>query len=88
MRQTINKDEYCYHCKVSLAVAPHEPLMGSKYRKLSIKYGLVIGLCDSCHKLLHADDNINTVYKKEMQELFESKYSHEEWMKVFGRNYL
>lgn len=88
MRYIINQDEYCYHCKCRIAVAPHEPLMGSKYRKLSIKHGLVIGVCDPCHKLLHADDTINEQYKQEMQRIFEEKYSHEEWMKVFGRNYL
>lgn len=87
MRYTIN-NEACYHCKTRQATAPHEPLMGSKYRKLSIKYGLVIGVCDECHKLLHADDSINTIYKREMQERFEAEYSHDEWMKVFGRNYL
>lgn len=88
MRFNINYDGRCYHCKCRPVTAPHEPLMGNKYRKLSINHNLVIGVCDECHRLLHSDDKLNTVYKQEMQRIFEREHGHEEWMRVFGRNYL
>ena len=65
----------------------HEPLHGSKYRQLSIKYGLQLKVCRMCHMGLHAKPELNDKYKVVMQARFEREYGHDEWMKVFGRNY-
>jgi len=77
----------CYVCE-RLAVTNHEPLMGSKYRQLSIDYNLRIPVCAECHKKMHDDADFNEIYQKEMQRRFEEGFDHATWMKIFGRNYL
>lgn len=81
------ESDYCYICE-GIAVEYHEPLMGNKYKKLSLKYGLSIPVCRKCHKKMHDFAEFNKKYQKIMQTDFEKKYSHSEFMKVFGRNYL
>lgn len=79
-------NDTCYICG-GIATDSHEPLMGNKYRKLSIKYGLQLRLCRPCHRLLHDKPELNKKYQKEMQCKFESEHGRDEWMKVFGRSY-
>lgn len=37
---------------------------------------------------VHQDINLDRYLKRIAQKEFESRYSHEKWMEVFGRNYL
>ena len=83
----INEYIPCHVC-TRPAVTYHEPLMGSKYRQLSIDYGLRIPVCEECHSIFHLQPETNEPYQIEMQEKFESKYTRDKWMIVFGRNYL
>lgn len=79
----------CYRCGATYSVALHEPMMG-KNRKLSIKYGLQVPLCFDCHRLAHdePDQTFNNELKREMQRKFEETHSRNEFIKIFGRNYL
>lgn len=57
-------------------------------RKNSEKYGLKVRLCTECHYRLHnRDEALAMKYRRLGQIYFEAKYSHEEFMKAFGKNY-
>ena len=66
----------------------HHCIFG-KNRKNSEKYGLKVRLCYSCHHRLHDQDEAMAMkYRRMAQQCFEEQHSHEEFMKIFGRNYL
>ena len=44
-------------------------------------------LCVSCHMLLHDKGRYDRELEALAQEAFEEKYSHEEFMKLFGKNW-
>ena len=76
----------CHVCRRP-AVTYHEPLMGNKYRQLSIDYDLRIPVCEICHDMFHKKPETNEPYQIEMQEKFEASQDFETWMEIFGRNY-
>ena len=50
-----------------------------------------VPLCRGCHtgdNGVHMNRDRNDALKRIAQSRFEAKYSHDEWMEVFGRNYL
>lgn len=59
---------------------------------MSDKYNLIILLCGRHHNLsnegIHYDKAFDLEVKQMAQREFESRYSHEEFMEKFGRNYL
>jgi hypothetical protein len=89
-KPTIN--DLCEVCGLPYA-ATHEIFFGEKYRKWSIKYGLTKRLCYIHHNMPsgvnpHSDRRIDLRYKVEAQRSFEQEHSHEDFIKIFGRNYL
>jgi hypothetical protein len=86
-----NNWDYCYLCGNPYGLEKHHCMHGTANRKLAEKYGLYVPLCNCCHGTLQ-----NGKYGREMdlklmrkaQEEFEKKYSHEEWMEIFKKNYL
>lgn len=68
----------------------HEIFFG-KNRQLSIKYGLQIDLCYEHHQGdngPHHNRTVDLQYKREAQAKFEQMNSREEFVRIFGRNYL
>lgn len=69
----------------------HEVFYGS-YRHTSIKYGLVIPLCESHHtkgeSAIHHDRDFDLKMKFLAQEIFVNKYSLELFIKEFGMDYI
>jgi hypothetical protein len=57
---------------------------------LSIRYGLQVKVCNRLHKQIHANPltGLDLELKKEYQAKFESEHGHDEFMRIFGRNYL
>lgn len=80
-------DDRCYICKKGGALERHHCLHGSR-RQLADKYGLTVNLCPACHKALHDHGLFDHELEKIAQKNFETWYGHEEYMKVFGKNYL
>ena len=84
------KDE-CWFCG-NPATEKHEIFFGSSNRKLSIEYGLMVNLCHICHRDntvgVHGSRSRDLQLKRYGQTEFEKMYSKEEFMKIFGRNYL
>lgn len=70
----------------------HEIFFGTGNRIQSMKYGLVVPLCNNCHTIgnLSVHNNYFTDIKLKQlgQKTFENKYSHEEFMQIFKKNYL
>lgn len=86
----INKEE-CYLCS-GRASEEHHCIYGTANRKLSEKYGLKVYLCINCHrtgnKAVHKNYFTDIKLKQIAQKMFENKYSHEEYMQIFRKNYL
>lgn len=70
----------------------HHAISGTANRKKAEHYGLKVYLCPEHHRLdkTAAHRNIDTqrFLQRKAQEAFESRYSHELWMREIGRNYL
>lgn len=83
--------EVCYICG-GRATEEHHCIHGSANRKLSEKYGLKVYLCPACHRTgklaVHRNYFADKKIKQIAQKAFEKKYSHEEFMKIFKKNYL
>lgn len=65
---------------------------GTANRKLSEKYGCWIYLCAYHHNFsdegIHFNKELDLKIKKLCQEEFEKNGSREEFMRIFGKNYL
>jgi hypothetical protein len=85
---------YCFKCGALASqkrITMHEPLMGAKYRNLSIEYGLRVPLCQpGCHELVQEEPSQE--YNKYLQILMQQKFERENpdksFLKIFHRNYL
>lgn len=81
----------CFFCGAS-PTAIHHVMNGVGHREKSTKYGLIVGLCPLCHTdsnwSVHRNKERDFILKREAQRQFEKLYSHELWMKEFGKNYL
>ena len=67
-------------------------IFGGANRINSTKYGLVVPLCHACHNEppngVHFNRERMDELKAAGQRKFESIASHEEFMRIFGENYL
>jgi hypothetical protein len=82
--------DYCIVCGNSYA-HNHEVYFG-KNRQLSIKYGMQVRLCQEHHQGnqgVHFNRAFDLQLKQQAQRRFEAEIgSREEFMKVFGENFL
>ncbi len=78
--------ERCFICRRYRPEQVHHVLHGS-YRALADRYGLTVHLCIRCHSDLHDKG----LYDKELEEIgqeaFEAEYGHDEFMRIFGKNF-
>ncbi len=79
---------YCKRCDVEW----HHCFGGRANRKLSDQYGMIVPLCVEHHRGntgVHRCRAVDLKVKQLAQTTFEKKVgSREEFMKIFGRNYL
>lgn len=78
--------EKCYLCKAKKEDL-HEIYEG-KNRQLSMKYGLVIPLCRKCHISVTNNKTLQEKLHKVGQKVFKKHYKTENFVKIFGKNYL
>lgn len=87
-----NTGEQCAFCRTySGDLARHEVFQGIN-RKNSKKYGLWITVCPSCHRFIHnnpLDPSVKDLDKHAQHQAME-KYGWptEEFIRIFGKNYL
>lgn len=86
-KSIISNSECCYFCKTTQGLHTHHCLFGSN-RKMADKYGLTVRLCYKCHNDVHMHHDKALILMQLAQKVFEEHYGHEEYMRVFGRNYL
>lgn len=91
MKSILQTNKQCWVCG-SPYVVEHHVFEGTSHRALSEKYGLKVWLCGKHHNAskdgVHFNKVLDTEIKGFAQMKFEEKYSREEFIKVFKRNYL
>lgn len=86
---------HCYIHKKYLgievdAVHEHHMCHGTANRKLADQHHLVCGLCESCHRLLHDKGyhDIDLIQDAENAWLKHNEKTIDDWIAIFGKNYL
>ncbi len=77
----------CCVCGPKSRIEINEVYEGS-YRGSSIKYGMVIPLCNLCHKRFHKDRLFALYYKSLFQKEFEKTHSRTEFLSIFKKDYI
>ena len=84
--------EHCFICGRYVAHPEWHHIFGGANRINSEKYGLKVPLCHWCHNEppdgVHFNREKMDELKAAGQRKFESIASHEEFMRIFGENYL
>lgn len=95
MVSIIQSNKECYVCGTTTNLHSHHIFFGTANRKLSEKYGLKVWLCKEHHQGRYgvhgADGHELDIELKRLAELqFLEHYGKdvEEFIKIFGRNYL
>lgn len=85
-----DEEDFCYICGRRATEWHH--IFGGANRINSTKYGLVVPLCHACHNEppngVHFNREVMDWLRAEGQKRFETINSHEDFMRIFGRNYL
>lgn len=82
-------EKKCFISGSQINLEQHHCIHGFANRKIADKYGLWVWLRSDIHRLLHdKDKDLDRKLECVAQKAFEEKYSHEMWMKLFGKNYL
>lgn len=92
MESIIQEHKACWLCGTTQGLHDHHIFYGRANRKLSEKYGLKVWLCGYHHNLsangVHFNRPFDLMLKKLAQRRFEQEHTREEFMKIFGKNYL
>ena len=79
-------------CGTTQDLHSHHIFFGQKHHKWSEKYGLKVWLCSKHHNIsnegVHKNRVLDLQIKQIAQREFEDTYGHDEFMRIFGRNYL
>ena len=85
------KAEFCTLCGSPYQLETHH-VFNQAYKKKSEKYGYLLTLCNACHtgsrNSVHNNADLRKRLKAEAQKHFEVSHSRQEFMAIFGRNYL
>lgn len=79
----------CFVCGCP-ATERHHVLYGNANRKLSDKYGLVVGLCYNHHRGnegVHFNKRLDYELKSYAHKKFIEHYPDEDFLTLFGKNY-
>ena len=91
MDSIIQKYKECFMCHRTGNLHSHHIFEGPN-RKWSEKYGLKIWLCPEHHNMsdagVHYNKALDLQIKQIAQREFEDTYTREDFMRIFGRNYL
>ena len=90
MESIILNDRKCLYCRTTENIESHH-IFGGPNRKNSEKYGLKVWLCHEHHtgpQGVHFNKELMDQIHNIGQLMFEAKYSHEEFIRIFGKNYL
>ena len=85
------KKGVCFICRRQGPTEKHH-IFGGPNRKISEMYGLTVDLCPSCHRTgryaVHQGGMIQECLHEIGQNAFEETHTREEFIEIFGKNYL
>lgn len=87
MKSVLQEGKYCYYCG-RLDVDLHHVRLANCSRKKAEKYGLLVYLCREHHRALHDNPVTKEKLQKIAQKKLENLIGQDEYMKVFGKNYM
>lgn len=85
----LQKSKKCLVCGTTKGLECHHVFYGSR-RAAADRYGLTVNLCREHHTGgtgVHNNVPLDRRLKAVAQERFEKLYSHEEFMRIFGKDY-
>lgn len=93
MQSVIQQVKECWFCGKTQGLESHHILYGTANRKLSEKYGFKVWLCHEHHTggkdAVHMNIDRDLELKRTAQSYFEEHNgTREDFIRVFGRNYL
>lgn len=84
----LQEERECFITGATVNLDKHHIFHGPR-RKAAEKYGCWCWLRHDLHMELHdKNKELDRMLQRACQEKFEDKYSHEEFMEVFGKSYL
>lgn len=85
----LQEEKECFLCgkRTGVKIDKHEAFGGANRQK-SIEWGLVYYLCRDCHKKADVDISTKKYLHAYARGKFIKKYSKEEFLNEFGKNYL
>lgn len=87
MKSIIQTDRSCYYCGNPLTDLHHVRLANCSREKAE-EYGLLAYLCRKHHRELHQNETMKRAIQQHAQSALEKEMTHEEYMRIFGKNYL
>ena len=87
----VQTNKECFLCGRKTCLERHHIYAGVANRRLSEREGLWLWLCADCHRGTDGgqyNKERNLYLKQEGQRAFEETHTREEFMKIFGKNYL
>ena len=90
MKSIMQEEKQCFVCGKTEPLHCHHIYMGGNRRQAE-KHGCWVWLCPEHHvgkTGVHFNRNLDLMLKKMCQSRFEETHSREEFMKIFGRNWL
>lgn len=92
VRSILQEERECFFCRSRLSLECHHVYFGTANRRVSDKHGLVVWLCNEHHTggdvSVHRCRVMDFVLRRVCQYVFECGHSHEEFMRLIGRNYI
>ena len=92
MKSILTNEKKCDRCGTRANLHKHHVFGGYGNRSLSEQYGLWVYLCAEHHNMgndsVHQNKERDIELKQKAQRKFEEAHTREEFMKVFGKNYL
>lgn len=79
--------EHCMICGSTYQLTWHE-IFDGRNRSNSMRYGLCLRICLSCHRLKQNDANFNELWHKKGQAMFVKTYPDLDFVSIFKKNYL
>ena len=92
MKSILQTEKECYLCQSKVLLEEHHIFPGNPGRKISERNGFKVYLCHYCHNEppfgVHFNRENMDKLKADCQRKYEETHSHNEFMKLIGRNYL
>ena len=91
---TGNEKGKCFICGRHMPTESHHIFFGTANRKLSEKLGLKVDLCHECHNEPPNGVHFSNIQCRFLQKIAQSEamryygWSKDEFMQIFGRNYI